>query len=298
MKPIFTTILLIFSIFTYSQTNKTSINYFGQTPPDTLPVIFAPGIICMDDRFEARGAFSHDGKSFYFTITNEDFTSQKIFFTEYLNNKWTKPDTAIFSQTFNNHEPFISFDGQKLFFTSDRDKQTKDNARDLFFVKKLQNGWSEPVKLDAPINSEYTEFFFCQSKKETIYFASNRPGGKAVFDIYYANPAEGKYDKVNNIGSSINMGYASDPCIAPDESYLIFMGARKVDADNSDLYISFNNNGVWDEPVKMGNQINTNANEYSPFLSPDSKYLFFVRHDGMKGDIYWISTSILSKYKK
>ena len=48
----------------------------------------------------------------------------------------------------------------------------------------------------------------------------------------------------------------------------------------------------------MGNQINTNANEYSPFLSPDNKYLFFVRHDGKKGDIYWISTSIISKYKR
>jgi len=47
----------------------------------------------------------------YFTITNEDFTSQKILFSEYLNNRWTKPDTASFSKAFNKHEPFISFDG-------------------------------------------------------------------------------------------------------------------------------------------------------------------------------------------
>jgi len=34
----------------------------------------------------------------------------------------------------------------------------------------------------------------------------------------------------------------------------------------------------------MGDLINTGANEYSPFFSPDGKYLFFVRHDGkMKG---------------
>jgi len=70
MKTILTLALVIFSNFVYCQTDKISIDYFGQTPPDTLPIIFAPGIICLDNRFEARGAFSPDGISFYFTITN------------------------------------------------------------------------------------------------------------------------------------------------------------------------------------------------------------------------------------
>jgi len=47
----------------------------------------------------------------------------------------------------------------------------------------------------------------------------------------------------------------------------------------------------------MGYLINTNANEYSPFLSPDGKYLFFVRHDGKKGDIYWVNAKIINKFK-
>ncbi len=88
----------------------------------------------------------------------------------------------------------------------------------MFFVNKLRNGWSDPVKLDTPINSSYTEYFFSQSKNGTIYFASNRPGGNAVFDIYFIKPDNGKYVKLNNIGSTINFGYAADPCIAPDES--------------------------------------------------------------------------------
>lgn len=276
---------------------KSTIDCFGQTPPGKTPTIFAPGIICFNNRFEARGAFSPDSKSFYFTITNEDFTSQKIFFCEYLNNKWTKPDTASFSRTFNNHEPFISFDGQKLFFTSDRDKDTLANTRDLFYVNKLESGWSKPIKLNVPINSDYTELYFSQSKNGTIYFASNRPEGNAVFDIYCIRPENGKYNKLKNIGSSINFGYAADPCIAPDESYLIFTSAREVDADNVDLYISFKDNGEWNEPVRMGNQINTKANEYSPFFSPDGNYLFFIRHDGKKGDIYWVDLDIINDYR-
>ena len=168
----------------------------------------------------------------------------------------------------------------------------------MFFVNKLRNGWSEPVKLDTPINSGYTEYFFNQSKNGTIFFASNRPGGNAVVDIYFIKPDNGNYLKLNNIGKIINFGYAADPCIAPDESFLIFASARKVEADNLDLFISFNEKEIWSEPVNMENLINTKANEYSPFLSPDGKYLFFVRHDGEKGDVYWVNANIIDKYKR
>lgn len=294
---------IIFSILVhagFAQPIPTDSLYLSQTPPDTIPKIFAPGIICLDNRFEGCGAFSPDGRMFYFTITNENFSSQKLLFCEYVKNKWTKPDTASFSKVFNNLEPFFSFDGQKLFFSSDRDKKTKENRRDFYFVNKLENGWSEPIKLDTPINSDYTEFYFRQSKNGTIYFASNRPGGNGVVNIYFIKSDNGKYEKLSNIGSVINInnGYTGDPCIAPDESYIIFPSARTVGANNGDLYISFNENGTWTEPVNMGNLINTTANEYGPFLSPDGKYLFFIRHDGIKGDIYWVNAGIINKLRK
>jgi Tol biopolymer transport system component len=297
MKHIITLVFLITSNFVYSQTSKTAIDYFGQIDPDTIPKIFAPGIISLEDRFEARGAFSPDGKTFYFTVTNTDFTSQKILFCENVNKKWTKPDTSDFSKVFNNHEPFISFDGQKLFFTSDRDRQTKENTRDLYVVNKSKSGWSAPVKLDTIFNSGYTEYFFCQSKNGTIYFASNRPGGNGMLDIYFSKPEKGEYKKATNMGGVINKGYTGDPCVAPDESYMIFPSARTEGADNTDLFISFNKNGSWTTPVNMGNPVNTKANEYGAFFSPDGKYLFFIRHDGKKSDIYWVRSSIINQFR-
>ena len=302
MKTFFLVFILIFLVttFTIAQSIPHDSLYVAQHPPDTIPKVFAPGIICLDNRFEGTGAFSPDGRTFCFTVTNGNFSAQKLFFCEYVNNRWTKPDTACFSKVFNNLEPFFSFDGKKLFFSSDRDKQTKGNRRDFFFVNKLKSGWSEPVKLDTPVNSDYTEFFFRQSGKGTIYFASNRPGGYGAVDIYFAKPDHGKYDKVSNMGNVINVtgGYSGDPCIAADESYLIFSSVRTAGANNSDLYISFNKNGTWTEPVTMGNLINTGANEYGPFLSHDGKYLFFIRHDGIKGDIYWVNAGLINKLRK
>jgi Tol biopolymer transport system component len=54
---------------------------------------------------------------------------------------------------------------------------------------------------------------------------------------------------------------------------------------------------VWTEPENLGNKINTSANEFGPFLSPDGKYLFFCRHDGKKGDIYWVDIKIINDFR-
>jgi Tol biopolymer transport system component len=301
LKPIFLVFYVSFLMGAgFAQSIPGDSRYFGQTPPDSTPKIFAPGFICLDNRFEGTGTFSPDGKMFYFTVTNGNFSSQKLLFCEYVNNKWTTPDTAPFSRSFNNLEPFISFDGQKLIFSSDRDNQPKEKRRDFFYVSRVNDGWSEPVKLGAPINSGYKEFYFRQSKNGTIYFASNRPGGNGVVNLYYAKPENGEYKTVTNMGSVINIknGYTADPCIAPDESFIIFSSARTPGASNSDLYISYNENGTWTEPVNMGNLINTNANEYGPFLTPDGKYLFFIRHNGINGDIYWVNSGIINKLRK
>jgi len=43
--------------------------------------------------------------AFYFTITNSNFTSHKIFFTEFIKGKWSTPDTAPFSFRLSHYGP-------------------------------------------------------------------------------------------------------------------------------------------------------------------------------------------------
>jgi Tol biopolymer transport system component len=290
-------VVILMSLSNSCHNQKFSTDYFGQVPPGKSPKVFAPQIISLENRFESRGTFSPEGKSFYFTITNSNFTSQKIFFTEFIDGNWSTPDTAAFSQKFNNHEPFFSYDGQKLYFSSDRDKDTLQNRRDLFVTERQNGIWTEPSKLKKPVNSDHVELFFDQSRNGTIYFTSDRPGGIGQWDIYFANQKNGIYEKLENIGSPINKMYAWDPCIAPDESFLIFSAGREDGYGQSDLYVSFKKNGAWTDPKNLGDQINTKGNDFGPFLSPDNKYLFFCRHDGIKGDIYWVDLNVINSFK-
>jgi len=276
------------------------IDYFGESLPGKVPNIFAHGFICKDNRIEGRGAFSPDGKQFYFTVSDVHFSKQKIFYTEFKDSQWTKPDTAIFSKKYSNYEPFFSSDGQKLFFTSNRNPDSISNHKDFYCAARVGEEWSEPQIVESPINSQYTELFCSQPKSGNFYFCSNRPNGKGQTDIYTANKqTDGTY-QVKNIGKPINRHfYDWDPCIASDESFIVFAAVRIIKAyRKADLYIAFKNGDKWTKPKSLGKHINTNANEYAPFLSPDNKYLFFSRlGDGVNGDIYWVDLGEIIKLK-
>ena len=73
--------------------------------------------------------------------------------------------------------------------------------------------------------------------------------------------------------------------------------ARWLDAQNSgrsrhDIYISYRNeDGSWENPIDVGPPINTERGAICPMVSPDGKYLFFIRN----GLIVWVSADVLPK---
>jgi hypothetical protein len=269
--------------------------------PEKEPKIFAPGFISLDNRIEGRGSFSPDGNQFYFTVSDTKFQNQSIFYTEYKDNKWIKPDTAEFSKKYANWEPFFSADCQKLYFTSNRNKDTLSNKKDFYYVTRIADGWSEAQIVDRPINSQYTELFFSQSKNGNIYFTSNRPKGKGSSYIYLATKQPDGTSLVKRIGRPINRFYLNwDPCIAPDESFMIFPAVSLFRISHkADLYITYKKEDHWTKPKNLGKLINTKANEYGPFLAPDNKFLFFIRlAEGQKGEIYWVDINTIKDFEK
>ena len=67
--------------------------------------------------------------------------------------------------------------------------------------------------------------------------------------------------------------------MAPDESYLIYGAAGRDDSfGGTDYYVSFRNpDDTWSGPVNLGEKVNTESRlEYSPYVSPDGRYFFFM----------------------
>ncbi len=107
--------------------------------------------------------------------------------------------------------------------------------------------WSEPVHLDAPVNSPCQDQTPTPSKDElALYFMSNRRGG---------------------LGND-----TPDGC---QDAFDLWIATRAFRDD------------PWATPVNLGSPVNTSDQEAGPALSPDGRLLFFYRWVGTgQRDIY------------
>jgi Tol biopolymer transport system component len=268
--------------------------YLGQKPPGTVPEVFAPGIVSTRIG-EFNAAFSPDGKEFYFSV-NERSGRETMKFMTCKNDQWTPPQPVSFVSPQNDCDPLFSFDGRRLYFISTRPKKDRAGSRDwdIWYVEKTDTGWSEPINIGPPVNSEVDEYYVSLTQDGTIYFASNRAGGLGSFDIYRSRFVDGQYMKPENLGDSINTRHLEhDPFIAPDESYLLFTSVDRPEGfGTGDLYISSRKkDGTWTKSKNLGKAFNSSGYDFCPIVSPDGKYFFFTR----KGDIYWASMAAIQE---
>lgn len=265
--------------------------YFGQTPPGRTPVVFAPGIISTEQCWEAAISFSPDGKEFFFTRrVNIQGTENRIMHSEFLNGKWTNPKLAPFARDITEYESFITPDGKRIFYNSDRAKPEGITAvGEIWYSDKTSSGWSDGKYLSDKINKGWI-MFVTASMNNNLYFTA---GFNKKFGIYKSEIKNGEYQEPEYLPNEINYLRGAHPFIAPDESYLIF-DAQPAGIGKSELFISFKDkNGSWTKAVKFDKSINLTYTENIPNVTPDGKYFFFHRNN----DIYWVSANIIDELR-
>lgn len=133
---------------------------------------------------ESQPCISADGKELYFVrLTKTKRTD--IYYTKFYQGEWTSPQ-AVESINSKGSEmsPFIHPDGNTLYFASDGHPGM--GGYDIFICKKLpEGGWTSPVNLGYPVNSEKNEISFAVSADgKKGYISSDREGGMGGYDIY------------------------------------------------------------------------------------------------------------------
>jgi Tol biopolymer transport system component len=279
-------ILLGSIIFAASAQKKTTGRYpYASNKPLAEPTIFAEGIISTGDH-ETHPAFTPDGETIYFLKNSPMFTFWTIVVSHFEGGRWTTPEVAPFSGQYRDADPFITPDGSRFYFISDRPVAGKTSRDlDIYVMERTGTSWGEPRNLGAPVNSAGNEWYPTLASDGTIYFGSDRPGGKGRTDIYRCRFVDGKYAEPENLGDAINTALDEfEPFIAPDESYLIFMaGGRPDGLGGLDIYLSHKGHSSWTKAVNLGDKINSSSNEYSPKISPDGKYFFWSSTRGFGG---------------
>ena len=254
--------------------------YFGQTPPGETAQLFGAGMISTGLP-ELNTVFFPGGKEVIFSVQSGDFRWALVMAREE-DGRWGKPEVAPFSGEFGGVDPFVSYDGKRVYFCSNRPLKTGDPAKrdyDIWYVDRAGKGWGEPVRMGTPINTDAHEFYPTLTKSGTLYFQSRRPGCIGQADIYRSELAGGHYVQADCLPEPVNSaGSEGDTLIAPDESYLVVSTSRNVPPPGlADLYVTFRSpEGKWSELVNMGAAVNSPGAENAQILSPDGRYLFFT----------------------
>ena len=255
--------------------------YLGQEPPGLEPRRFAPGVVSTG--LEERDlAVTPDGNELFFTVTYADgAVFAAIVTTRLVDGSWTPPEVAPFSGSWSDFEPCLAPDGQRLLFASTRPlpgDEPKPRKADFWVVDRVGAGWSEPRPLGPPVNSEEEEYFPSLTRDGTLYFTVQGEDGQAV--IKRSRVENGAYSEPEVLGPEVNCGQMRfNACVAPDESYVIVCAVGAEGAQGgADYYAVFRSpDDRWSPPVNLGPAVNdAKGREWSPSVSPDGRYLFFM----------------------
>lgn len=285
-------LLLLVSMFVYSCETPNSINYFNLESPGEKAVVFAESIISKKDIREGNGVFSPDG-SFFFFIQVDTLSGLQIYQVDFEEGEWSDPQIASFSNQAENWEPFISQDGQSVYFVSNRSTNEKWNGR-IWRTTKTDEGWSEPIMIPIPVETGI--WFPSVSKDGLIYFGGSLSddANRGLSDLYVYDPKSGSVTNIQELNTEHEEW---DPFIAPDGSYMIFASDREGGYGAVDNYISFKTQNGWGPAINMGDGINSEIYDVAAKVTPDGKFILFDRPRPDDQDIYWISASMIEELR-
>ncbi|WP_183564859.1 PD40 domain-containing protein [Mucilaginibacter sp. SP1R1] len=271
MKAILKSLQLL--IFTFcllpflSSAQNTNTNYIDSS---AKAQVFAPDVVS-SPYTEWATSFTPDGKTVYFSRGSIFWT---IVFSKNTGDNWTEPQVASFSGKWNDTDPFISPDGKKLFFISNRPLANADQSKfnsqyHIWYVDQHTNGeWGSPQHVSNPVNIDSSSNYGVSvSNKGTLYWCSRDREGHKGMQSYYANWLGNHYDSPQLLTIK-GVDEIQDPFIAPDERYLVFLSGN-------DIYISLRQENGWAMAQKLSAQVNNGDSNSSPCISPDGKTLYY-----------------------
>jgi hypothetical protein len=233
--------------------------------------LFEPGIISTALP-EFSIAFTPDGRTLYFDRASSDRSALTIMTSDYVRARWTVPRVAPFSGRYRDVDPFVTPDGQRLYFNSDRPRSsTTVRTLSIWYVERTPNGWSEPVDPGEPLNSDSTDVFVSTSRDGTLVFGSRREGQSRIYSTHLV---KGRWETPHAIRFGSVLDGVGNPLISPSGGFMILV--LEQPSRKSDLFASCKRGSDWSEPTRLSDAVNSRYADFAPALDPTESMLFFT----------------------
>jgi peptidoglycan-associated lipoprotein len=206
-------------------------------PTKTMKVLNQEEFTINSDSFVGHSSVlieNNQIKEIYFTSTRngqlEGYDRLNIYVANFINGRWSKVEHLNeINSNFDDLMPFITKDGKKLFFVSNRPGGY--GGYDIWYAERdLNTGkWSKPVNLGPTVNTPYDEITpFLTINQQKLIFASNRPGGLGQFDLYVSNFNGLDFDQPLNLGEPFNSPQNDEALKITDNSLWTYFASDRI----------------------------------------------------------------------
>lgn len=210
------------------------------------------------------------------------------------------------------YAPVVSSNGKKLIFA--RDCGVCDGGEEVYISTLNDSGyWSPATKFGHPLNSRSNEIPLALSADgNTLAVYGNYTGTLGRGDIFHLDKTSQGWSNLRPYAAPLNSEYfESNATYSPDGAAILFVSERpggvgefhpkgvfyRGDYEgNTDIYAFVPDLTGSGSVVNLGRVINTPYTEYSPFIHPDGKTLYFSSngHPGLGGLDVFKSTRLRS----
>lgn len=164
---------------------------------------------------------------------------------------------------------------KSIYFTA---RESTHRDEDLFVSSITNNQFQVPQNIQE-LNQENNEGTPSLSTDGTrmIFSACDYPNTYGGCDLFETLWNGINWTKPKNLGYLINShDWEGHPYLSKDGNSLYFSSDRPGGKGKKDIWISQRNQqGIWQIPINLGNHINTQFDEQSPFYLEDKKILIF-----------------------
>lgn len=206
--------------------------------------IYVAAIDAINTNFnEGSQSISGDGRYMVFTHCNEDYGygSCDLYESIFYDGKWMKPRNlgARVNTKYWESQPSISANGDELYFASNRPGGLGES--DIWISHRDSLGWSSPINLGAPINTNGKEESpFIHPDRKSIYFRSTGHLGIGSYDIFLSRKFDKRWQMPVNLGAPINsIGADGDLVVSLDgkKGYFASDAYGNIKMNHQDIYI-------------------------------------------------------------
>jgi OmpA-OmpF porin, OOP family len=198
---------------------------------------------------------------------------------------------AMADSTFNrgtaSFAPMYYDNFKRMVFTSareggvvlDPEKQQSEYLCDLYHIEQTGDGWSQPVNFGRPLNSAQHDASGSFNPTNAIFYTRWSAERPDVQNIYLARMIDYRFFESYKLDSAVNYpGYKSiNPFVSLDGTTLFFSSDRPGGKGGMDIWkVALDEQGnVTGKPVNLGEPVNSEANEVTPYMHEASSTLFF-----------------------